>query len=61
MSGTPFYIQIPSTILAEDISSTAKLVWGYLGYRQYENETAWPSHRRMANELRVARSTIVRG
>jgi len=60
MSATPFYIRIPSTILTMAISPTAKIVWGYIRYRQYENETAWPSHRRMANELRVARSTIVR-
>lgn len=47
-------------VIDKDLSSSAKLLWTYLHFRQGKNETAWPSQATIEAHTNLSRSTISR-
>lgn len=55
------FSQIPIWALCDDrISNGAKVLFGYLRWRQGKNACSWPSRGKMAEDLFVSKKTISR-
>lgn len=60
-SGKPTYGTLPLVLMVDsELSSSAKILWIYLNFRQGNNETAWPSQSTIEAHTCLSRSTISR-
>jgi hypothetical protein len=60
-TGDLTYGQIPMVLMNDPkLSTSAKLVWAYLHFRQGKNDIAWPSQETIAEHTRMSRSTVSR-
>ncbi len=55
------FIQVPLDILErQDLTGTAKLIFGYLQFKQGKNGKAWPGHRHIAEHCGTTRPAVAR-
>jgi hypothetical protein len=60
-TGNPTYGTLPTVLMVDqNLTTSAKVLWTYLHFRQGKNDTAWPSQATMAAHTNISRSTIQR-
>jgi len=60
-TGDLTYGQIPMVLISDpNLSTSAKMVWAYLHFRQGKNDIAWPSQETISEHTRISRATVSR-
>ena len=60
-TGDLTYGQIPMVLMNDpNLSTSAKLVWAYLHFRQGKNDISWPSQETISEHTRISRATVSR-
>ena len=60
-TGNPTYGTLLAVLMVDkDLTSSAKVLWTYLHFRQGKNATAWPSQATIEAHTNISRSTVQR-
>lgn len=58
MTGNDGWAKVPSALILSDLPAGALRLYAYLAWRQGENESAWPSYTRIADDLGICRRSV---